>query len=520
MKRHNKKYIALIEKISPWIWVGGVCVMLSALSLANMSRWSIWFDEAFSAYIARFNFAEIAHFTALDVHPPLYYWLLHGWVNMFGSNEMGLRSMSLFWAVVAVVGLFILLQRMFRSSRWALAAATCVALSPVLIRFSHEARMYTLVLAIVVWATYCVMRMHESRQNRWWVVYGVLLAAGMYTHYFVALAWLAHWTWRWREVRTGRLQKFWTRPWIYAHMVAIALFACWIPTAFVQFTSIQHGFWIPPVSADTPADYISDLLLYLQYGEAQGWWSVLFIITGMTIGWLLWRAYPLLKERNSVGLRVLTTIAVVPPVLLFVVSLPPLASTFINRYVLYAQLMILVLTGLSLASLWQNGTIVRRRVLYGVASLLLFTSAAGISNVYYYGNYNKNSSTSIRVKEVMALINEQGEFGQPVIAASPWVYYEAAFYDSPEHRVYFSDEQTQYNYGSTKMLEERDIGKIKNLDDFTKRHRYVWVIDNHPSGPVQPLKTSWQRVKNVDAYDPIDKHVKYRASLFDTTGVE
>ena len=66
-----------------------ILTVFSGVVLGNMTRWSVWFDEAFSVYLARFNIAEIVHFTSLDVHPPLYYWLLKGWTVIFGHSARG-----------------------------------------------------------------------------------------------------------------------------------------------------------------------------------------------------------------------------------------------------------------------------------------------------------------------------------------------------------------------------------------------------------------------------------------------
>ena len=59
-----------------WWLLGSILAGFSVLALGNITRWSIWFDEAFSAYLIRYSYSEVAQFTATDVHPPLYYWLL------------------------------------------------------------------------------------------------------------------------------------------------------------------------------------------------------------------------------------------------------------------------------------------------------------------------------------------------------------------------------------------------------------------------------------------------------------
>ena len=38
--------------------------------------------------------------TARDIHPPLYYWLLHLWIRLTGSSEFAIRSLSVFAGLV------------------------------------------------------------------------------------------------------------------------------------------------------------------------------------------------------------------------------------------------------------------------------------------------------------------------------------------------------------------------------------------------------------------------------------
>ncbi len=496
--------------------LAGIIALYVAIALGNATRWSIWFDEAFSAYLMRFDLAELTAYTAADVHPPFYYWVLKGWVSLFGTTDLAFRSLSILAGALSIWLAYILVKRLFRSPRLALVASWFVAISPLVVRFGEEARMYTFALAIVLGATYALVRASERRAGKhWWVVYAVLVAVGMLTHYFTALAWLAHWVWRYAEKRAGRIERFWTKGWILAHVGAVGLFAWWLPTAINQFVTVQvAGFWIPPLSAYTPVDYVSDTLLYQLYGETSGWWFVLFMVAVVVAGYGLYRGYSLLRRRSPEGATLLVALSVAPAVLLAVGSLPPLSSAFVNRYVLYAQVVGVVLVGLCLALAHRKYPTIISKLAVGAFMLVLLV---GIGNVYYYGNYNKNTHTSARAKETVQLITAEGTSGQPIIASSPWTYYDAVFYSSREHPVYFLDSSADgYQYGSLNMLRYSSEGKIKEVAEFTAEHRYVWYLDTRIEGEVVPPVETWKRLKSVGVHDPIENHTKYRASLFDT----
>ena len=118
----------------------GLAALVRFYHLAGQSLWS---DEGNSVALARRSFSEIAHRTAFDIHPPLYYWLLKIWISLFGDSEVGLRSLSVGLAVGLVYVIGVLGTRLF-SARVGLLAAFIAALSPLQIYYAQEARMYML----------------------------------------------------------------------------------------------------------------------------------------------------------------------------------------------------------------------------------------------------------------------------------------------------------------------------------------------------------------------------------------
>ncbi len=240
--------------------------VFGVLSLGNMARWSIWFDEAYGVYLIRHSFAEVATFTAADVHPPLYYWLLKVWQMLFGSSELALRSLSMVMVAVAIVFMYLLVRKSFgkRVGAWTMLL---LALSPMLIRYSEEARMYGMAMAIVAAATWVLVRATEKPSRHKLILYVILVSLGMWTHYYTAIMWLAHWVWRYMTVRTTTAKKtaraFWTKEWVWTHMLAVALFLPWLPHMVKQMANVQGGgFWIHPITATTPFNFLTNSILY------------------------------------------------------------------------------------------------------------------------------------------------------------------------------------------------------------------------------------------------------------------
>lgn len=502
-----------------YIFVGIALAIFLALTFWTISKYTIWFDEAFSAYIIKYNFIEIARYTATDVHPPLFYWLLKIWSSVFGYTEIGLRSMSVFFGLIAALFGFLFVRRQF-GRKAALVSLFILVISPLFVRYSQEARMYTLASAIVLSATYVLSRAVESKSRKLWVLYGILVSAGMWTHYFTILAWLAHWVWRYVTVhQTGArgkalLKKFFSREWLTAYITAIVLFLPWLPAMAVQLVVVQsNGFWIGPVGVDTVGTYFGTLAYYLEHDHVTGYASLALIAMGVLTTVLAVRIYR--KESKTVrrNYTLLLALAAVPPILLFIVSMPPLTSSFVERYVLPAAAASALFMGVTLAYGLKNVRIWKQFVVYAVVAAML---VYGLTNIYFYGNYNKNSRTDILTKQLVQEAMAKSPAGTPIIMSTPWTFYEAIFYTTDEHPIYFIDADVDYGYGSLDMLKYSDYHKIKDLNAFVKEHPTVWYM-GYSQGAIESPDANWKAIDSITEVSHIDGQSYYKGIEYDTT---
>jgi len=116
----------------------------AALRFYNLDAQSLWADEGNSAALATRSLAAISADAANDIHPPLYYWLLHLWTSIFGHAESGLRSLSAVFGVLLVLATAELGRRLYHTAG-GFAAGLIAAVAPFQIYYSQETRMYILV---------------------------------------------------------------------------------------------------------------------------------------------------------------------------------------------------------------------------------------------------------------------------------------------------------------------------------------------------------------------------------------
>lgn len=120
----------------------------------------------------------------------------------------------------------------------------------------------------------------------------------------------------------------------------------------------------------------------------------------------------------------------------------------------------------------------------------------------------------------MAAIAEKAKPGEPLVATDPWIFYEAVFYTSDKHPVYFLNQTTEYIYGSLDMLKDHDQFKIKDLDAFTRQHPIIWYFGSVGDGQIEPpsIAHGWRQLDSVSIYNSINNNASYKAVRFATNG--
>jgi mannosyltransferase len=191
---------ATIRRIAPALAL--VCVAGAVLRFATLDLQSLWYDEAVTAQLLRMNLSGLLHaIPGSESSPPLYYLLAWMWTHVFGTGEVGLRSLSAL-AGTATIPVVWALGRRLGGDRAGLIAAALVAVNPMLVWFSQEARAYGLLVLLAALATLLWLRAldaidaadREEQAGRasvraaagWSVVSALALATHYYAIFLVA----------------------------------------------------------------------------------------------------------------------------------------------------------------------------------------------------------------------------------------------------------------------------------------------------------------------------------------------
>jgi 4-amino-4-deoxy-L-arabinose transferase-like glycosyltransferase len=109
----------------------------------------LWLDEALTVNIAHEPVGSITDALRHDGHPPLYYYVLHGWMGIFGTSDFAVRSLSMAFGFIAL-GLTFVIARRHGGRELAAMSAFVMAVSPYGVRYSSETRMYAMVIVLVL----------------------------------------------------------------------------------------------------------------------------------------------------------------------------------------------------------------------------------------------------------------------------------------------------------------------------------------------------------------------------------
>lgn len=467
MKARLKK-LSMTQRF--WSITGSSALLASIISLGVGMRQSIWFDEAYSLLVARQSPTEIVRLAGLDTHPPLYYLLLHGWGSIFHWDVFWLRLLSVIALAASIVVMGILLKRLF-GARVAAVAVVVVALSPLLLRYGFEIRMYSLASLIGVTATYAMVRANEQHASRrWWIMYAVLVAVGMYTLYYLALLWVAHAVWMlMRVIRSRKRDEAWYRwPWLWAYGGAVALFLPWLPTFLRQTTNGALAPIGQPMTADTVLGVASFNLLYQPLWQLDMIHSILYLMALVAAIFAVSYAWRHATRQRRSSLLLLAAYIGVPIGVLVVVSFA--RSMYVERYLSHVAIGLMALVGISLG-LWLASR--SRQALLG-AGVIILALLVGCGHLVTTGNYNFQRMSRPDVKGISEVATSTCRDKGAIVAADPYVAIELMAYASSTCPIYFFSDSAYLGGGYAPLNGSPNQLTSKQVDLPYERLYYVY----------------------------------------------
>lgn len=156
-----------------------ILVLAGVVRLIGLTHDALWYDESFTALVAKLPLDELVAATAADVHPPGWYIVEKAFVALLGRSTFALRLPAAILGTLAVWLAWRFLRQV-AGEHVAQVGAALLAISPFAIYYSNEARMYALLLTMIL-----IAMVGAIERRPWMIVLG--LAGALLSHNLAAL---------------------------------------------------------------------------------------------------------------------------------------------------------------------------------------------------------------------------------------------------------------------------------------------------------------------------------------------
>jgi hypothetical protein len=281
----------------PLLVLAGIVVVGAALRFSTLGLQSYRYDEAVTVgrVLHASFFTTLAEVPHSESTPPLYYLIAWAWSKAFGTGEVWMRSLSALAGTASIAVVYLGAVALPLPRRAGLIAAAAVAVSPVLIWFSQDARAYALVFLLTALSFLFFVRARRDGSGRdlaWW---GGISALALATHYFAAFVIVPEAA---LLLIGGRRRGV-----ILACLPIVAMAALLAPIAIRQ-SEHPHAAWISRVPIETRLERAGAKLVGGDNGDEHGARQGVAVPLGvpvalviLAVALLLWRGDP--EERRG-----------------------------------------------------------------------------------------------------------------------------------------------------------------------------------------------------------------------------
>jgi len=482
--------------------LGGLLLVALGLRVYQLAAQSLWYDEGVSWYLTRLSLPQLTVWTANDIQPPLYYYLLWVWVRLAGTSEYALRFPSAAWGVLAIPLAWQIGRRL--AGRWTgWLGALLLAASSLHVYYAQEARMYTLLAGLGLLSSYLLLRLETGRRRRLTAAGYVLSAtAALYTHYFALFLLVAHALYA--LLRHGRRIGQWGCRTAAIPAAIILLYVPWLPFVVSRY-GLDTSYWPGPLPLGESA---RQLFIAFGTGEtvsqpAANWLALGYglILLASLVAWM---ARPQGPGRRGSARRAMTSL---PLVFLLIYLLVPLALTlmvsyqtpkFNPRYAMLASPAFVLLIAGGVAWLLSASVASRplRRLFFALAALslgyVLATNGYALAN--WYAPYPVNQFNKADFRITAGIVRERIRPDETVLLSSGHMFPAWAYYYGWQGWQRLPD---------IEVLDVRaalDLGVGDRLSQLLRGRRGVWLVrwQNQVTDPwdVLPLYLGTQGVQD------------------------
>ena len=162
-----------------------ICFLAIYLQTHSLLK-SLAHDDIWSIEVMRSRPIDIIRMDAVPLDEnPLYYMMMHFWINIFEVSELSLRLFSVLFGLFSIPMIYLIGKRFF-NSRVGLMSAFLLSISIYLIENSQLIRSYTLFLFLSLLSIYFFGRYIKEHKTKGLILFSIVSVLNLYTHFFAS----------------------------------------------------------------------------------------------------------------------------------------------------------------------------------------------------------------------------------------------------------------------------------------------------------------------------------------------
>ncbi len=444
------------------------------LRVPYLTTRSIWYDEASSWQTASFPLSGTLDSLRLNVHPPLYYWVLKAWMAAFGESVLALRGLSVLFGLLTVAGMYLAASRCTVRARAGASArdgsflptavALLVAVNAFQVNAAIEARMYALGAALTAFSVWALLGLlaDPSSRSRWIACIG-LCTAMVYIHHhclfvvaseFAFLFGYSAWELR-RRARDAQVLLFRS---LAAAAVIAAAYLPGLVLMLRQLGRVREDYWTEPLSVDlverTFLEFISPVTRASDPAFWGGFCLAAFLVAVAIVG--------LTANRDE---SLVLAVAVLPMVFTAVVTLF-VSRVWDGHFFRFSQLFLLFVLALAVSK------VIPRRPVQG-ATLAVLVLGMVVASVNFWINREIPTRPGMRgaMERILSLRK-----GNELIVANSNIHYFPAKYYAPKVVPVRIRESAAHGFWCRHLIRPADV--LSEVDFRASLAEGVWLLSH------------------------------------------
>lgn len=451
-------------KTSRYFWYLLLLLGFVASTILSFTN-SIQMSESYAIWLSTKSVQNIVLTEVQSLNFPLYPVLLHFWIQIFGTDIILLRLLSILLLACTLYYLYFAALESTRDMEIALFAIVMFALSPFIVWYTTGAQAYALFSLVVCANHLFFLRLERTNGKEGKMGFLLSTLLGVFTHYlFVFLIFsqliyiIARSIWdKTYEQKTNTMHNY--------YYLVITLIGLVLGVWFYYISSFHIPFPHQTIPSQEKS-FIGRLFINLFFGfTALGWQGVIVAIWPISVVFLFLVFTRGTSNLNSTLYLIIVTFL---PIVLAVTTsfLQPL---FVTRYLIFVAPTLFILSSWLLVNFSNK-----------VFPLVLLFVACFMGGLTIYQIVSPSYPVKENYKSVVAFVNEQVTPYDIVVVASPFALYPVTYYYNGYARIDTIPPWKPYSAQPIPVFSESIMKK--QIATYKNKYGRIFVILSYDQG--------------------------------------